>query len=260
MILKLLSHLFVGDSYHVLVVHMLTPVRALWSGNQRINNLRVVTVSDGPSLLGQLVEMPELDKEQRRLELVQPRVVPNNIVMVPRTTAVVPEDPNLSRQFRCSAPDSTAVAKGAKILGWVKAETPGVTEGSSHLTIEARPMALGAVFDEAQAYGLADPRYLIHLASLAEKVHSHNCSRLVRDAGLKLAGVNVEVLIGLNKNGGGPIHGYCHNAGDVRVGRYDYLVTSPNPKGTESYDKGIKSTRHSDHCTVGVPLIQVLGE
>src|SRR3954467_9188844 len=76
-----------------------------------------------------LVEVPELDGEERGLERVEPAVRPDRFVLVLRSRpTVVRDDADPVRQRSVVRDDRAAVAEGAEVLPRIEAEAAGDAE------------------------------------------------------------------------------------------------------------------------------------
>src|SRR5215831_6312419 len=85
------------------------------------------------------------------LDLVEPRVHAELIVVVPATLAAVSKTPDSIRQRSVTRDDGAAVTEGAEVFCGIEAECAGRADGADRTAARRGEMGLAAVFDDRQA-------------------------------------------------------------------------------------------------------------
>ena len=117
--------------------------------------------------------------QQRGLQAVEPRAPPDDLVLVLRDAAVVPQSPDLGRQRRVAADHRATVAHRAEVLAGVEAESGGVTHVPDADAVVVAEVGLGGVLEHEQP--TVDPRRDVRRRDdVAEEVHGDDGPRARR--------------------------------------------------------------------------------
>src|SRR5687767_5768649 len=106
-------------AYDVEVVDVMRPFGLAWEGQSRNGGQPfAVAVRQAPPALVALVQMPQLDTQDRRLQLVEPGVDPLDLAVVTATglPTVVAQHAQTLGERSIGRGDSPTVAIGAKIF------------------------------------------------------------------------------------------------------------------------------------------------
>src|SRR5262244_714508 len=125
--------------------------------------------------------MPELDSQQRRLELVEPRVQARKVTDIPLAPPVFSKQTRLLGQTRIVRDDSATIAQRAQVLGRIEAERRDVPPRTRLAAAQVGAMRLGAVFDDEQAVPFGDVHDRRHGGRMTVEMN--------RDDGLDTAGL-----------------------------------------------------------------------
>src|SRR5262245_22328801 len=193
------------------------------------------------------IEMRQLCQENRGLNFVQAAVVALDTVIIAPLLSVIPELQKPCRQIIIIGCDGAAVAKRAKILTRVEAETTGPSDHAELSALVGCPVTLRYVFDHRNAMTVADLNDRIEVGRLTIEMN--------RDHGLCLFGARALELLGIqSKTDGIDVDQHRHRAygrdrGDGRyagIGNGDHAIAGFDVTGCQSQVQGFGAGADAD--------------
>src|SRR5262245_38775702 len=130
--------------------------------------------------------------KDRSLDLVEPRIHAELIVIVTPPPSAVLKNPDAICQRGVARDDGAAVAQGAEILRGIEAERARDADGPNRTAIRRREVGLAAVLDDRQAVAERDALNAGHVGGLAVQVHRHDGARPRSDEPFDLRGIDGE--------------------------------------------------------------------
>ncbi len=158
------------------------------TGKQSIIERRVIAPAFGP-----LLDVLELDAQNRPLNSFQAIVESLEHVMILRLLAPVAQHSNFRGEFRIAGDHCPALSVCAEILAGIETETAQIAETSRATALIFGAVSLRGVFDHSQSAPACDLQDRIHVGSLAAEMDGKNCLGARGDRALDFRGVHREV-------------------------------------------------------------------
>src|SRR5207245_1879179 len=111
------------------------------------------------------------------LNSIEPRVHPDTIVIIGPRRAMIGDGPNGMRKRIVVRRYHSAIAKGAKIFGWVKRNSGKISEPTDLLSTPSRTHGLCGIFDKEQIVRARDRFETRHVRRLTEKMDGQDRTR-----------------------------------------------------------------------------------
>jgi hypothetical protein len=148
-------------SVYRLIRHALK--RHAWNGCER----RAISLGDSRATTVPLVQVGQLDAQERCLHLVEATVDAGHLVMVLLPRPIVPQHAKAIRQVIVVGGDGPAIAKSAEVFAWVKAKAAAVRQGAGAAAAVRGPVGLGRILDYFQSVTARNCCDCIHIGRLA---------------------------------------------------------------------------------------------
>ena len=191
--------------------------------------------------------MLQLDAQDDGLQLIQPAVVANDIVMIAFTAAVIAQHAQLIGALFAIGCDQSAITKTAQVLAGEKAEGTEVTEAAGLFVIDVCAERLCAVFNNFQTFIITQSLQSIHIDRLAEQMHGNDRPGFAGNGLLNLVEVDVKgVRIDINehRDGADIADGFCR--GDKGKRRGDDFVTFTDAGSSERKVQCVRARGHAN--------------
>ncbi len=148
------------------------------------------TAPPAPAAVGPAAKARQPRAENRRLQIVEPRVDARLDVMIAVGLAAVAQPLDRVGERAIAGDDGAAVAERAEVLGRVEAERAGDADRADRPSAARREMRLAAVLDDREVVSRGDRFDRGHVGRLAVEVHRQDRARLRTDRGFNLARVD----------------------------------------------------------------------
>ena len=209
-----------------------------------------------------LVEMMQLHPQQRRLQLVEPRIDALEKMAVLRLGTVVAQRRDALRQPRVGGHHRAAVAQRAQVLGREETEGRRIAKRTGLAAVARRAVRLRRVLDQQQPVPPGQRRQRRHVGQLAVQVHRHDRARARSDRRFHAGRVEIEAQrIGLHRHRHQPVLADREEAGDEGVAGHDDLVALAEraelPVAAQDQRQRIQPVAHAHrmaHAAVGGEL------
>lgn len=193
------------------------------------------------------VEMPKLDPKHRRLERVEPRIDPTDLIHIFLSGSVIAERPHTLRYSRIVGSDGARIAERSEILSGVKAPGDGVAVTSDALPFVSRAMSLRGILDQPQSMPTRNLQQGIQVGRLTVKMCWKDDLGSRRDGGFGPLGIEIMGAgIRLDRNRRPPCQGHREPGGDIAVARYDHFVPRTHIQGSKDQVQSIEAVSNSD--------------
>ena len=177
-----------------------------------------------------LVELGELDAEQRRLHRVKPRIDALLLVHIAHRRSVITKPPNPRRDLRIAGRYSSGITQRAQILARVKAPAcDAPTATTDPLAPVPRAMRLRRIVDQQQPVVRGNGCHRIKIGRLAIQMRRQDRLGARGDRGLDPRRVEiVRRRIGLDRHRRRAGHANRQLCRDIAVARNDHFIARAN--------------------------------
>jgi len=190
----------------------------------------------GPSPGGggvRIVQVGELDRQDGRLQGVQPAVASALVVTVPvrggPTVIRAPPDPG--SEIGIPGDDRTTIAQRAQVLTRIEAEGRRVADAAGAPSAQPGAMRLRGVLDQGQTISSGHGNQGVDVGHLTEQVHRDDRGRSRARCGRHRVGVNQQrVGQHVDEPGARPNRANRFGGRDKGVGGHDDLVARTDPQ------------------------------
>ena len=164
-----------GEADRVLVPHVPAEPEIARSDDARLLakrrgvDLRVLGAGHGPRL-----EVLELDRENHRLERVQPTVGPDLVVVVTRLHAVIAEQTHAIGERCVVGGDEPTIARAAQVLRRIEREGAELGHAADRSIAVGRADRLRRILDHRRFVPASDLANRIEVGRLPKEMHHHH--------------------------------------------------------------------------------------
>ena len=127
-----------------------------------------------PGAFGCLIEVAELDGQNRRLQSIEPTIKAQHRIIIFRALTIIAKHPNTLGELRVIGDDSAPVAKCPEIFAGVKTEARRVAEAGDRRIADAGAVGLTGVLHNKQSMFLGNSQNLRQIGRLTKQVNRQN--------------------------------------------------------------------------------------
>ena len=144
------------------------------AGESGLLQKMIVGCRDLAAALVPLLDETQFDAQHRALDSVHAGVPANLLVVVAAGRTVIPQPLHVLAHIKVHGGRGSGIAKCAEILGWVKAEGRGASQGSGMAPIPCGSKGLRGIFDDHELVGGGNCVKGVSIHTLAVEMHGHD--------------------------------------------------------------------------------------
>ena len=176
-----------------------------------------------------LIQMVQLDSQDRRLQRIQPAIHSHQFMHIADSAAMDTEDGHRITQSTLVCRDQTAIAEPTEVLGRKETETAEIPERSRLHSISGRPDRLTGIFDHPDSTALGNFTNRFHLGTLPVQVDGNDRFGASGHLPLDLARIHVEGLwANVHEDRLGAQPGDGSDCRKKREGHRDHFIARPH--------------------------------
>ena len=228
--------------------YRLGPLRRARQAEARDTGQLVVVARGQPAaMLVPGIEPWQLDAQEGRLHLVEPRIEAALQVHVFHPAAVVAQHAQPLGQLGIVGGDRAAVAEGAEILGRKETVRAGMAERAGPPSAHLGALRLRHVLDHFQPVLVGQRHDGVHVGRLAVEMDRHDRPGARRDRGGDPLGIDVDPAgRRLDRHHRGAHRRHREPGRDIGVGRHDHLVAGAEVPGAQHQLQRLQPVAQAD--------------
>ena len=197
---------------------------------RQVRERSVVSLGDLPAPGVLALEEGKLRPEDRRLDLVEPRVPALPLGVVAAVPAVLAQLPEAPGDLRVVGGDGAAVAVGTEVLRGIERKGSRSAEAAGRPALEARAVALSAVFDDERSLARRERAEPVEIGDAAVEMDRQQEPGLRRrDAGGERCVERERFRVGVGEDRFRAGHASAGQRRRAGVGREDDVVSGLRP-------------------------------